>query len=214
MGRFRLEELVEWSQRILPREAEGESRRVRWMPNPRLVRYYTTLGLIDRPAEMRGRTAYYDRRHLVQIAAIKVLQAHGASLQEVQQRLAGLPDGELEEIAGLPRDWDHVLEAVEAPARVEGDGGEDRFWEAVPDLDEDPLPAVPRTTLDPSAGPEGPNPWVGIDLDPGVMLLVRGMNGAHDLEALREAARPLLQYLRRGSRETPVDPRPAREEES
>ena len=31
--------------------------RVRQVPDLRTIRYYTTLGLIDRPAEMRGRTA-------------------------------------------------------------------------------------------------------------------------------------------------------------
>lgn len=213
MGRFRLEELVEWSQRILPPDAEGESRRVRWQPNPRLVRYYTTLGLIDRPAEMRGRTAYYGRRHLVQIAAIKVLQARGASLQEVQHRLSGLPDRELEAIAGLPGDWDHILDSV--PAAAPEAVAEDRFWESVPELEDEPAPGNGQhSSQDPSSLRADPSSWVGIDLDPGVVLLIRGLPGSHDPEALREAARPLLEYLRTGSRETPGDPGPSREGES
>src|SRR5580765_6596611 len=66
--------------------------RVRDVPDRRTVRYYTTLGLIDRPAEMRGRTALYGRRHLLQLVAIKRLQANGLSLHEVQQRLLGQSD--------------------------------------------------------------------------------------------------------------------------
>ena len=66
------------------------SGRVRDVPDRRTIRYYTTLGLIDRPAAMRGRTALYGLRHLLQLAAIKRLQAHGLSLAEVQQRLVGL----------------------------------------------------------------------------------------------------------------------------
>src|SRR5262245_30045664 len=73
--------------------------RVRDVPDRRTVRYYTTLGLIDRPARMRGRTALYGRRHLLQLVAIKRLQAMGSSLHEVQQRLLALSDPELEEIA-------------------------------------------------------------------------------------------------------------------
>jgi hypothetical protein len=54
--------------------------RVREVPDGRTIRYYTTLGLIDRPAAMRGRTALYGVRHLLQLTAIKRLQARGLSL--------------------------------------------------------------------------------------------------------------------------------------
>src|SRR6478752_5729415 len=64
--------------------------RVRDVPDLRAIRYYTTIGLLDRPAEMRGRTAYYGRRHLLQLVAIKKLQAEGNSLSEIQARLIGL----------------------------------------------------------------------------------------------------------------------------
>jgi len=75
--------------------------RVRDVPDRRTIRYYTTLGLIDRPSEMRGRTALYDRRHLLQLVAIKKLQACGQSLAEVQRALSGQTDRALVELAGL-----------------------------------------------------------------------------------------------------------------
>src|SRR5437762_10742424 len=75
--------------------------RVRDVPDRRTIRYYTTLGLIDRPAEMRGRTAFYGRRHLLQLVAIKKLQTSGRSLAEVQRTLAGQTDKALAEVAGL-----------------------------------------------------------------------------------------------------------------
>src|SRR5580765_2770483 len=74
---------------------------VREIPDLRSIRYYTTLGLLDRPAELRGRTALYGRRHLLQLVAIKKLQARGLSLAEVQRALVGQPDAALEEQAGL-----------------------------------------------------------------------------------------------------------------
>ena len=69
--------------------------RIREVPDLRTIRYYTTLGLIDRPLEMRGRTALYGRRHLLQIVAIKRLQARGLSLSEIQERLVGQSDAVL-----------------------------------------------------------------------------------------------------------------------
>src|SRR5437016_3799410 len=73
--------------------------RVRDVPDRRTIRYYTTLGLLDRPLEMCGRTALYGRRHLWQLTAIKRLQAKGLSLAEIQQRLLGLPDAALRKLA-------------------------------------------------------------------------------------------------------------------
>src|SRR5437763_13371750 len=75
------------------------SGRVRTVPDRRTIRYYTTLGLIDRPAEWRGRTALYGRRHLLQLVSIKRLQAQGLSLAQLQEALLGLTDAALEKLA-------------------------------------------------------------------------------------------------------------------
>ena len=89
-----------------------QSKRVRAVPDARTIRYYTTIGLIDRPAEMRGRTAYYDRRHALQLVCIKRLQADGLSLAEVQRQLTGVTTRKLEAIAGLPEGfWENPLVA-------------------------------------------------------------------------------------------------------
>src|SRR5271155_4422908 len=80
------------------------SGRVRDVPDQRTIRYYSTLGLLDRPAEMRGRTALYSLRHLRQLVAIKRLQTHGLSLAEIQARLLGLSDSALQAIAQVPAD--------------------------------------------------------------------------------------------------------------
>jgi DNA-binding transcriptional MerR regulator len=73
--------------------------RVRELPNGRTIRWYTTIGLVDRPLATRGRVALYGPRHALQLAAIKQLQARGMSLAEVQERLLGASDDELAGIA-------------------------------------------------------------------------------------------------------------------
>ena len=75
--------------------------RVREVPDVRTIRYYTTLGLLDRPVEMRGRTALYGVRHLQQLVAIKRLQVRGLSLAEIQERLLGLTDAELRRLSAV-----------------------------------------------------------------------------------------------------------------
>ena len=67
-------------ERVLAVDYEGSRNgRVRDIPDLRTIRYYTTAGLLERPAEMRGRTALYGRRHLLQLVAIKKLQARAES---------------------------------------------------------------------------------------------------------------------------------------
>src|SRR3982074_2406234 len=79
------------------------SGRVREVPDRRTIRWYTTIGLLDR-ATMRGRTALYHRRHLVQLVAIKRLQAAGHSLADVQQMLYGATNKTLTRFARLPEE--------------------------------------------------------------------------------------------------------------
>src|SRR5947209_5032014 len=108
--------------------------RVRDVPDRRTIRYYTTLGLIDRPARMRGRTALYGRRHLLQLVAIKRLQARGATLAQLQQQLLGLTDAGLARLARLPDGLDLQGQPESAaPSRRDG-----AFWKELPAPVEEP----------------------------------------------------------------------------
>jgi DNA-binding transcriptional MerR regulator len=93
-----LDDLVAEAGRLLGQlglDAGVRDGRVSPSPDARTVRYYTTLGLLDRP-RIEGREARYGRRHLVQLAAVKALQADGLSLGDVQARLYGRSERELE----------------------------------------------------------------------------------------------------------------------
>ena len=79
---------------LLQAQADG---RVAAAPDARTVRYYGTLGLVDRPVIVE-REARYGRRHLLQLVAVKALQARGLPLAEVQARLYGCSNPELENL--------------------------------------------------------------------------------------------------------------------
>jgi len=79
---------------LLEAQADG---RVSQAPDARTIRYYGTLGLVDRP-QIQDREARYTRRHALQLAAIKALQAQGLPLSEVQSRLYGRSNSELENL--------------------------------------------------------------------------------------------------------------------
>jgi DNA-binding transcriptional MerR regulator len=101
--RWTLDELAERVDTALAVDYSGPpSGRVRAVPDRRAIRWYTTIGLVDRPVAHRGRTALYGPRHLLQLVAVKRLQARGLPLVAIQQELAGATDTQLARVAHLP----------------------------------------------------------------------------------------------------------------
>lgn len=120
-----IEQLPDRVAALLAENYDGQrSGRVRELPNGRAIRWYTTIGLVDRPAASRGRTALYGRRHLLQVVAVKKLQAAGYTLAQIQAMMVGASDRRLAELAGLTRADGPVEDGVAPPAPPRGEG----FW--------------------------------------------------------------------------------------
>jgi DNA-binding transcriptional MerR regulator len=120
----------------LPAPRNGQ---VRAIPDERTIRYYGTIGLLDRPAAMRGRTALYGRKHVAQVVAIKRLQTMGRSLSEIQQLWPTLDDQTLARMSGI-----ELPSAPKPPARAE-------FWKREP-----PAALTVGAAHDPAASAAGP----------------------------------------------------------
>jgi len=163
------------------------SDRSRDVPDARTVRYYTTLGLLDRPASFQGRTAYYSRKHLLQLVAIKRLQAKGLTLAQIQAQLLGMKPSQLEQLAQVPEKGTTPTEAT--PIKSVRTGRSREFWKQPPvQHTEESEPEVrPVVSL------------MGIPLTPEVTLLLPALRqlDAHDLEGLKVVAQPLLRWLER-----------------
>src|SRR3954465_834565 len=145
-----IHQLVEQVGRALSGDYEGApSGRIRDVPDLRTTRYYTTLGLLDRPSEMRGRTALYGPRHLLQLVAIKKLQASGFTLAQVQERLAGATDATLRVLAG-----EVIAAGEDAPARPTKTSGTTRaFWKSRPAAIASPATDPAPAERSPVSGP-------------------------------------------------------------
>jgi len=178
----------------LPAPKNGQ---VRAIPDERTVRYYATLGLLDRPAMMRGRTALYGARHAAQVVAIKRLQTMGRSLAEIQQLWPTLDDAALARMSG-----------VELPAAART-SGRNSFWKRAPASDAgaggwdggDAGAAGGRG----GGAAGGPGSARGalelrVELAPGVVLSLSHFEESAavslaDVRAIRAAAAPLLAEL-------------------
>ncbi|HEY2697407.1 MAG TPA: MerR family transcriptional regulator [Pseudonocardiaceae bacterium] len=178
-AQWTIDELAQLVGEALGADYAGQTNgRVREVPDRRTIRWYTTIGLLDRPAAMRGRTALYGRRHLLQLVAVKRLQADGRTIAEVQEALLGAADVTLDELA-------HLAELPVAPpsaARLASPAAPPaRFWAARP------ASPSPNAALIP-----------GVRLANGVTLVLDGAPrplDAADLTAIADAATALLDVL-------------------
>jgi DNA-binding transcriptional MerR regulator len=215
-ARWTLDELAERVDVALAVDYAGPpSARVRAVPDRRSIRWYTTIGLIDRPAAHQGRTALYGPRHLLQLVAVKRLQASGLPLVAIQRELAGATDTQLARVARLPG----------GPAALDG-GGSAVVHDSAPGANADqpafepsaaerPVAGPPRSVagraaragfwreqaaaFTTAADPDLPAATLrGVRLGEGATLLLEPGRqlGAADIEAVLDAARPLLAVLR------------------
>ncbi|ALG11424.1 MerR family transcriptional regulator [Kibdelosporangium phytohabitans] len=171
--------------------------RIRELPNRRTIRWYTTIGLVDRPAATRGRTVLYGRRHLLQIVAVKKLQSSGSSLAEIQELLVGATDTRLAELAGVAH-----IDAVHPQIEI---GTTPQFWKGQ---------AHGRPTVPPAAARTSPD--TDTDVDAGAVTVTKLIHGirltdsvtvvleaaahtpdADEIAAIEAAAAPLLELLGR-----------------
>ncbi len=97
-----LDGLVEAAGRSLRQSGlQPDDGRVADGVDARGVRYYQTIGVIDRPVRYDGRRAVYGYRHLVQLLAVKKLQQEGHPLPLIQRALAGRSTEVLEQALGV-----------------------------------------------------------------------------------------------------------------
>jgi hypothetical protein len=182
----------------LPSPKNGQ---VRAVPDERTIRYYAAIGLLDRPAAMRGRTALYAARHLAQVVAIKRMQSAGKSLAEIQALWATIDDVTLSRMSGVALP---APVAARKPSRAE-------FWKRDAQLDASRAPSTPPPgwpvvtshtyPVPPRALPIAPEAAVEvrIEIAPGAFLTVGIADGVSlspaDIRALRAAAAPLATEL-------------------
>jgi len=200
-------------------DVRAPNARVTEIPNGRVIRWYATIGLVDRPVATRGRTALYGPRHLLQLVAVKRRQAEGLTLAEIQAELTGATDATLRRVAAVPAE---LLDAPPPlPDRHHGAQARDTFWRqpAPTTTAAAPAPAHSGLRSDASAservdegrgrlGAQGParaerapaiseQAQIGsaVHLDGGAVLVLPQVPDPADVPAIQAAAAPLLDLL-------------------
>jgi len=191
-----LDELVRRvDQALAAADVRAPNGRVTEVPDGRMIRWYATIGVVDRPSAMRGRSARYGPRHLLQLVAVKRLQAGGQSLAEIQHSLAGASNADLGRLADIPP---YLLDAPSEvddadwhPEPAASTNSHRRFWAEAPT--EAPTEMTPTAATE--AAPDGV--LHGVALADGVVVLLPAPPNPDDVAAIRAASGPLIETLSR-----------------
>lgn len=189
MQGINIEELAAWGQQLITQLSweAGDSKRVTWTPTPRLIRYYTTLGLLDRPAGFQGRTALYGPRHLLQVLAVKRLQGDGKTLDEIQPLLLNRSDESLATFLGLTLPLPPPKAA--APATATAPERPAEFWNDLP-APRAPAPRPPNRPAGRTLTSYEPIPGLQLLIDPS--RLPAGLSPEDCIDAIIQVCRARL----------------------
>ena len=149
-------------------------RRVTAWPDARTLRYYQTCGLIAPPLRYAGRQAVYGFDHLLRAVSVKLLQAEGLSLAQVQRALASAEGDQLEVAVR-----EALQQTAQRPAQVDPTGG-------LRERSESLRPA----TLAAEPGPDATS-LLAVELAPGVTVLIDSARVADPGAVLRALGRAM-----------------------
>lgn len=97
-----LPEFVEAAERILSELGfEQERGTVTNVPDERTIRYYLAEGLIQAPEEKQGTASVYGYLNLLQLIAVKKLQAEHLPIRKIRELVAGKSEQELGTLIGI-----------------------------------------------------------------------------------------------------------------
>ncbi len=150
--------------RLVPRQERGS---VNEVPDERMVRYYSTEGLIAPPEGKQGTSAVYGYLHLLQLLAVKRLQADHLSIKTIKELVEGKSVTELERLVGIGSAGEAVMESVN-PA-----------MEYLESLVRSSRPEAPEARAQTPAARKAPAPaglkatWKRIEIEPGFELHIR-----------------------------------------
>ena len=179
---YDLDRFVEVTNDLLPQFLPDQATGSRGQEpvNPRLVRHYTTQGLLDKPLR-QGREARYRYRHLLQLLAVRRLLAEGYSASSIGSLIGGQGNAVLEDLlqGGVQLTVEAANPALAFLSQIRERGesstletsASNRKRASGPMLQAPPLASAPAPDSD-SSEPSSET-WVRLDLLDGLELHVR-----------------------------------------
>jgi len=194
-------ELAEAASRLIvelvPMQEKGS---VAEVPDERIVRYYLSEGLLSPASERRGSASLYGYRQLLQLLAVKRLQADYLPIRKIRELIENRTEGELEQMLGMgdePRsnpalDYLTTLSALSMRPPSEEFNLSKSF-------------RLSALAMAPSAPREPSSLWTRIEVESGLELHVRNdYEPPVEAKERRRLTRRLLQEI--NARRTRIEP--------
>ena len=97
-----LPEFAQTGARILAEMGLEQARgTVTSVPDERTIRYYMAEGLVESPGEKQGTASVFGYVNLLQLLAVKKLQAEHLPIRKIRELVAGKSEQELETLLGI-----------------------------------------------------------------------------------------------------------------
>jgi len=185
-------ELADEAARLLDQFVPHQERgSVSEVPDERMVRYYSSEGLIAAPEGRQGSAAVYGYSHLLQLLAVKKLQADHLSIKNIRELVEGKTERDLEQIldvgsrAERPRNSaTEYLESLLKPSRTQTPSA--------------PMPtSVPTSSRlqDPTRG-RANSAWARLEIDAGLEVHIRhDYRGPDDSRERQRLGRRILNAI-------------------
>jgi len=173
-----LPEFAQTAERILSElDLEQERGTVTNVPDERTIRYYLAEGLIQPPEEKQGTASVFGYMNLLQLVAVKKLQAEHLPIRKIRELVAGKSEQELETLLGVgspsgrkssESEAKRYLESLLAPSMSQTLGSV-----AVAGTPRPKRMSTPRAAAPPAQEADQTQSWQRVEIEPGLELHIR-----------------------------------------
>ena len=173
-----LPEFAQTVERILLElDLEQERGTVTNVPDERTIRYYLAEGLIQSPEEKQGTASVFGYMNLLQLVAVKKLQAEHLPIRKIRELVAGKSEQELETLLGVgspsgrkssESEAKRYLESLLAPSMSQTLGSV-----AVAGTPRPKRMSTPRAAAPPAQEADQTQSWQRVEIEPGLELHIR-----------------------------------------
>lgn len=198
-------ELADEAAKILAESGlEQERGTVSDLPDERTLRYYLAEGLLSPAEEKQGTASVFGYRHLLQLLAVKKLQAEHLPIRKIRELVEGRELRELERLLGLEGGTARKNEALSyleqlltkpTPPRTSTSARALNFSSpASSRVEPDALPAQVSQSSNSSSSSNGA--WERIEIEPGLEVHVRSSyQPPGDTKGLRRLAQVVMRLI-------------------
>jgi DNA-binding transcriptional MerR regulator len=155
-------------------DLEQERGTVTVVPDERTIRYYLAEGLIQAPEEKRGTASVFSYLNLLQVVAVKKLQAEHFPIRKIRELVEGKSEQELEALLGIGQESGTKGDEVKRYLESLLTSSSSRNLNSAKATGA----RLPRRSTSPQSPPTqdaaaAPGSWQRVEIEPGLELHIR-----------------------------------------